>query len=187
MTSPKRTATNLVTLSCNPTVTSSAKRLVAPITFVGRTALSVETNTNVSTSNSSAVVASRYVPNTLFWAEFREQLTQADSILNRPDFGREANAWELFANLSFHEEQSRFRVLLYFIRSADDADEYQGSAGSALCRNQFRGADPPGHVAGRCGVVGPRILNPDGPLARLLLVNVKGRPGFEFRNTRATA
>ncbi len=52
---PKRTAENFVfdTLSALEII-SSANRLVAPITFVGRTALSLDTNTNFLTSHSIA-------------------------------------------------------------------------------------------------------------------------------------
>jgi hypothetical protein len=42
--------------------------LLAPITFVGSTALSVDTSTNVSTFASIAASAVYHVPNTLFWS-----------------------------------------------------------------------------------------------------------------------
>ena len=63
---PNRTATNTVG-PCRMAmlwITSSASRFVAPITFVGRTALSVETRTNRSTPNFAAASATFRVPST---------------------------------------------------------------------------------------------------------------------------
>ena len=51
--------------SCRACSTSSARRLVAPMTFAGFTALSVETSTKVSTPVSSAASAVYHVLITL--------------------------------------------------------------------------------------------------------------------------
>ena len=59
---PKRTRTNCVPLPCRLWQTISASRFDAPITFVGLTALSVETNTNFSTLAPIAARASTHVP-----------------------------------------------------------------------------------------------------------------------------
>ena len=59
---PKRTMTNCVTLPCRLWQTISAKRLDAPITDVGLTALSVDTSTNFSTFAATAARASTHVP-----------------------------------------------------------------------------------------------------------------------------
>ena len=66
---PKRTMQKRVCVerSCNACNASSAKRLVAPITLVGFTALSVEISTNVSTRHSSAACAVFQVLNTLLY------------------------------------------------------------------------------------------------------------------------
>ena len=67
---PKRTILKQVwepfNCSDNACKHSSAIRLLAPITFVGRTALSVEMSTNDFTLCSAAHLATLYVPNTLF-------------------------------------------------------------------------------------------------------------------------
>ena len=64
---PKRTMQNRTELcrSCNACKVISAKRLVAPMTLVGLTALSVETSTNVSTFASIAALAVCSVPKIL--------------------------------------------------------------------------------------------------------------------------
>ena len=59
---PKRTITNCVAPPCRLWQTISASRLVAPITLVGLTALSVETSTNFSTLAPTAARASTQVP-----------------------------------------------------------------------------------------------------------------------------
>ncbi len=64
---PNLTATNSVLLCLSKDwIIISANLLVAPITFVGLTALSVDINTNLFTPNSSAHCATLSVPNTLF-------------------------------------------------------------------------------------------------------------------------
>ena len=64
---PKRTAEKCVALSCSKLCTIiSAMRLVAPMTLVGLTALSVEIITKRSTPNSLDTRARLWVPNTLF-------------------------------------------------------------------------------------------------------------------------
>ena len=69
---PKRTMLNLVlepaALECAAKACKaiSAKRLLAPITLVGRTALSVLMSTKSLTPFSAAAWAVRSVPNTLF-------------------------------------------------------------------------------------------------------------------------
>src|ERR1700675_4791026 len=64
---PNRTMQNRVLLPrrCKPCNTISANRLVAPMTLVGLTALSVDTNTKVSTSASCAASAAYQVEITL--------------------------------------------------------------------------------------------------------------------------
>src|SRR5450830_534920 len=70
---PKRTITNLVPallssckdLFCKPWHTISASRLLAPITLVGLTALSVEISTNFAMPTSLQACASVCVPITL--------------------------------------------------------------------------------------------------------------------------
>ena len=64
---PKRTAAKIVSLrTAIPSMISSEMRLVAPITLVGLTALSLEIKTKRSTPNSSAAFAVIHVPLTLF-------------------------------------------------------------------------------------------------------------------------
>ena len=66
---PKRTIENIVRVPLRKAAAwkiSSAARLEAPITLVGRTALSVEMRMQVSTSASSAARATTSVPKTLF-------------------------------------------------------------------------------------------------------------------------
>ncbi len=64
---PKRTMVKRVAefSSAKPCKTNSASRLLAPIVLVGRTALSVEINTKVSTWLAIAALAQLKVPNTL--------------------------------------------------------------------------------------------------------------------------
>ncbi len=64
---PKRTMLKRVPAwaLATPWHTSSARRLLAPITLVGRTALSVDTNTKLSTPASTAAQAVSRVPITL--------------------------------------------------------------------------------------------------------------------------
>ncbi len=66
---PKRTMQKRVWVvrSCSACSTSSARRLVAPMTFAGFTALSVEISTKVSTPVSSAASAVYQVLMTLLW------------------------------------------------------------------------------------------------------------------------
>ena len=60
---PKRVVMNLVLLSfCRQLIYISAKRLVAPITLVGFTALSVDINTNFLTLYREEISASILVP-----------------------------------------------------------------------------------------------------------------------------
>ena len=59
---PKRTSTNCVALPCRLRQTISARRFVAPMTFVGLTALSEDTRTNFSTLAATAAVPSTHVP-----------------------------------------------------------------------------------------------------------------------------
>ena len=63
---PKRTTTNRVARVLRLWHTNSARRLDAPITLVGLTALSVEISTNFSTPFSIAARATASVPATLF-------------------------------------------------------------------------------------------------------------------------
>ena len=66
---PNRTAINFVRsgwFAQSDCTKISARRLVAPMTLVGLMALSVETMTNRSTLNSSAMVATQTVPRMLF-------------------------------------------------------------------------------------------------------------------------
>src|SRR5579884_2942883 len=65
---PKRTTTNRQPPFCSPCTTISATRLVAPITLVGRTALSVETCTNSRVPCAIAASATLRVPSTLLRA-----------------------------------------------------------------------------------------------------------------------
>ena len=62
---PKRTRTNCVDLPCRLRQTISARRFVAPMTFVGLTALSEDTRTNFSTFAATAARASTHVPQAL--------------------------------------------------------------------------------------------------------------------------
>ena len=65
---PNRTATKRVLLRrANRWTIISVTRLLAPITELGRTALSVETSTNASTALRCAASASAMVPRTLFF------------------------------------------------------------------------------------------------------------------------
>ena len=64
---PKRTISNRVSPDCcNAWQIISESRLVAPITLVGFTALSVEINTNFFTPYSIAAFATMSVPSALF-------------------------------------------------------------------------------------------------------------------------
>ncbi len=63
---PKRTATKRVRPPPSPWQSSSASRLLAPMTLVGFTALSVEMSTNFSTPWRIAACAAHHVPSALF-------------------------------------------------------------------------------------------------------------------------
>jgi hypothetical protein len=59
---PKRTITNCVPRPCRLRQTISARRFVAPMTFVGLTALSDDTRTNFSTLAATAAMPNTQVP-----------------------------------------------------------------------------------------------------------------------------
>ena len=79
---PKRTAVNSVSVwALRASMIISARRLVAPMTLVGLTALSVEMSTKRFTPWRTAACAVSHVPNTLFFTAWSGQSSMRGTCL----------------------------------------------------------------------------------------------------------